>query len=206
MSMGSWLLTAFGGAVTLALASDVVPALRPLGPLAQGGAAVLGPGVAVYTATLLADTAVPVWHDAAHELPFIFGAGGLASAGNAALLVMGAVESRLARRAVVIGTVCEFVALAAMTKRLGPLVGDVYEHGLPGRFQTIARACAGASMLLAFVAPKNATLLRLSGALGLVGLCAQRFSIFEAGKASANDPKYTVIPQRERRNAGGLRP
>jgi hypothetical protein len=36
---------------------------------------------------------------------------------------------------------------------------------------------------------------------GLALLCASafvRFGIFEAGQASARDPKYTVVPQRER--------
>jgi hypothetical protein len=30
-----------------------------------------------------------------------------------------------------------------------------------------------------------------------------RFGIFEAGMASARDPKYTIVPQRRRRNFRG---
>ncbi len=43
---------------------------------------------------------------------------------------------------------------------------------------------------------------RVAGALAGVALLAAsaltRFGIFEAGRASARDPKYTVVPQRER--------
>jgi hypothetical protein len=38
----------------------------------------------------------------------------------------------------------------------------------------------------------------LSGAALLTASACARFGIFEAGVASANDPKYTVGPQRER--------
>ena len=38
----------------------------------------------------------------------------------------------------------------------------------------------------------------LSGAALLAGSACTRFGVFEAGQASARDPKYTVVPQRER--------
>jgi len=38
----------------------------------------------------------------------------------------------------------------------------------------------------------------MSGAALLAGSVCTRFAIFEAGQASARDPRYTVIPQRER--------
>ncbi|MCW2616830.1 MAG: Polysulfide reductase, NrfD, partial [Frankiales bacterium] len=37
-----------------------------------------------------------------------------------------------------------------------------------------------------------------SGAALLAGTACLRFGVFEAGQASARDPKYTVVPQRER--------
>ena len=62
--------------------------------------------------------------------------------------------------------------------------------------------------------------LRSSSGLALMaGSACTRFGVFEAGQASARDPKYTVVPQRERleqrstwrltaarRSAGGQRP
>jgi hypothetical protein len=38
----------------------------------------------------------------------------------------------------------------------------------------------------------------LSGVLLAAGSLLTRFGVFEAGMASAKDPKYTVVPQRER--------
>jgi hypothetical protein len=38
----------------------------------------------------------------------------------------------------------------------------------------------------------------VSGAALMAGSACLRFGIFEAGQASARDPKYTVVPQRER--------
>ncbi len=38
----------------------------------------------------------------------------------------------------------------------------------------------------------------LSGAALVASSALTRFGIFEAGRASARDPKYTVRPQRER--------
>ncbi|HEY9240550.1 MAG TPA: hypothetical protein VIP48_01105, partial [Streptosporangiaceae bacterium] len=49
----------------------------------------------------------------------------------------------------------------------------------------------------------------LSGAALVTSSALTRFGIFEAGRASARDPKYTVRPQRERlrqRAANGERP
>jgi len=38
----------------------------------------------------------------------------------------------------------------------------------------------------------------VAGAALLAGSALTRFGIFEAGRASTLDPKYTVVPQRER--------
>ncbi|MYZ06394.1 polysulfide reductase, partial [Streptomyces sp. SID2999] len=38
----------------------------------------------------------------------------------------------------------------------------------------------------------------VAGAALLAGSAALRFGVFRAGVASAEDPKYTVVPQRER--------
>jgi hypothetical protein len=39
---------------------------------------------------------------------------------------------------------------------------------------------------------------RLSGVLANAGALCTRFGIFTAGQVSAADPKYTVVPQRQR--------
>ena len=55
-----------------AAASDLIGIGPGVGTLATMAAAVTGPAVASYTAVLIADTAVPAWHDGHRELPFVF--------------------------------------------------------------------------------------------------------------------------------------
>jgi hypothetical protein len=45
----------------------------------------------------------------------------------------------------------------------------------------------------------------VSGAALIAGAACTRFGIFQAGQASARDPKYTIVPQRERVDADGTR-
>jgi hypothetical protein len=42
----------------------------------------------------------------------------------------------------------------------------------------------------------------IAGASLVAGSACTRFGIFEAGQASARDPRYTVVPQRERIERG----
>jgi hypothetical protein len=42
----------------------------------------------------------------------------------------------------------------------------------------------------------------VSGAALLAGSACTRFGVFEAGQESAKDPRYTVVPQRERLERG----
>jgi hypothetical protein len=59
MSVGSWLLAAYGPLAGAAAVSEVAGILPGPGRAATLGASLLGPGVATYTAALICDTAVP---------------------------------------------------------------------------------------------------------------------------------------------------
>lgn len=69
MSVGSWVLALYGPAAGTAAACDVLGVLPGVGRTGQAAAAALAPVVASYTAVLLADTAVPAWHEAREVLP-----------------------------------------------------------------------------------------------------------------------------------------
>ncbi|MGH3241354.1 MAG: NrfD/PsrC family molybdoenzyme membrane anchor subunit, partial [Spirillospora sp.] len=84
MSMGSWLLAAYGPVVGAAAVLDVTGLFPRLGRAATAGAAALGPAVVTYTAVLAADTAVPAWHEAHRELPFVFAGSAAAAASGMA--------------------------------------------------------------------------------------------------------------------------
>ncbi|HEV2368814.1 MAG TPA: NrfD/PsrC family molybdoenzyme membrane anchor subunit, partial [Acidimicrobiales bacterium] len=72
MSVGSWLLAAYGPLAMTAAGSELTGAVPAVGSGATLGAAALGPAVAAYTAALLSDTAVPAWHEGHRIMPFVF--------------------------------------------------------------------------------------------------------------------------------------
>ncbi|MEV4091700.1 NrfD/PsrC family molybdoenzyme membrane anchor subunit [Streptosporangium saharense] len=212
MSMGSWILAVHGGTTGLAAASalaPVLPAWRIIAPLrvpvlgnaAVAASALTGPLMATYTAVLLADTAVPAWHEARKELPFLFAGSALASAGAAGMLATPRASAAPARAVAVLGAAVETVAGALMERRLG-LVGEPYRMGEAGRRMRIARTLTVGGGLLATVAGRSRVLTALSGAALTAGALYTRFGLLAAGRASAADPKYTVVPQRLRLEAG----
>ena len=63
---------------------------------------------------------------------------------------------------------------------------------------TASKILTAAGGLGAIVAGRSRVLSAISGAALLAGSACTRFGIFEAGQESALDPKYTIVPQRER--------
>ena len=68
MNVGAWILLASGGASNTAALLELTGRLRPVKLAAEVVAALSGPPLATYTGVLVADTAVPVWHEGRHEL------------------------------------------------------------------------------------------------------------------------------------------
>jgi formate-dependent nitrite reductase membrane component NrfD len=195
MSVGTWLLSAFGTAVGAATASEITGVGRRAGRVAEGVAAALAPAMATYTAVLIADTAVPAWHDARHELPFVFAGGAAASSGALAVLLVP--DASAARRLAVGGAVVELVAAEVLERRLGD-VGDAYHRGRAKWLKRLALAGTGAGAAI-LATPHRRRPAQVAGAiLVLAGAAAQRFTVFEAGVESAVDPAFTVGPQRRR--------
>ena len=206
MSMGSWLLSAFALPVGAGFA-DEVPALvpRPLRPvvhrlarLTAPAGAVLGAGVATYTAVLLADTAVPSWHAAYPELPFVFAGSALSGSAGLALVLAPTAQCGPARRLAVTGAALELAASQRLEHRLG-LVGEPYREHAAGRKMKLAKALTlGGVVASSLLARRSRAGGVVSGAALLAASALTRFAVFEAGVTSTEDPKYTVVPQRER--------
>jgi formate-dependent nitrite reductase membrane component NrfD len=201
MSVGSWILAVSGVASGAAALLEATGRLKPVKYLAELVSAVSGGPLAVYTATLVSDTAIPVWHEARHELPFLFGSSAAASAGAAAAMVVAPAEAGPARRLAVGGAVVENVVMKTMEKRLG-MVAEPYHQGEAGKYAKLAKACSlGGAAVLATAGRRSRVAAFAGGALLLAGEAALRWSVFKAGFQSARDPKYTVVPQRERTRA-----
>lgn len=198
MSVGSWLLAAFAPASIGAAASELAGRLPGLGRVAGAGAGVLGPAVATYTAVLVADTAIPAWHEARRELPFLFAGSAMASAAGAAMASTPVDAAGPARRLALIGAGSEIAAARAMTARLGDVAGP-YEHGRAGQLARAAEACTAAGAVLVVAGGRRRPAAVAAGALLCTGSVLTRFSVFRAGFESAVDPAATIRPQRLRR-------
>jgi hypothetical protein len=212
MSVGTWILTGFAPLAGVAVAGEFAAALplpaavravlrwgaRPAGL----GAAALAPAVASYTAVLLADTATPTWHAVHRELPFVF-AGSAAVAGSGwALLTTPGDQAGPARRLAFGGAALDLTASRLMEARAG-LAGEPLSQGSAGRKLKAAKALTATGALAATLSGllggrRGRLLGAASGAALLAGSALNRFGIFEAGIASAADPRYSVVPQRDR--------
>ena len=197
MSVCSWLLTAFGPLTGVAAVGAVTGRFSRLGAAAGIGAAALAPAVASYTAALLSDTAVPAWHDAYRELPFMFVASASLSAGGLGLVTTPLAEASPARAMTVLGWIAEMGAAEAMHRRLG-MVGEPYKQGRAGRWLRAGKLLAAAGGVGAVVARRNRPLSMVAGTAAVLGSVCTRFGVFHAGLQSARDPKYTIVPQRQR--------
>jgi formate-dependent nitrite reductase membrane component NrfD len=206
MNMGSWILSVSGATTTVAGIHALTGRLGPMAAVARPLGAASGLLLSTYTAALFADTAVPAWHEAYRTLPFVFGAGAAVSAAGAVSAVTPVADAAPARRLALGAGVVELVATEVMTKTLG-LHAETYSHGRAQAFGRLSRGCVAAGAgLLASVGSRSRAAAVAGGALVCAGVLATRWSVFEAGKASAADPRYVVEPQRQRmaaRAAGG---
>ncbi|MGE2712903.1 NrfD/PsrC family molybdoenzyme membrane anchor subunit [Mycolicibacterium litorale] len=206
MSIGTWILGAYGPGAGVAAVAELMPARlrrtwagRLLGWAARPAgleAAAVAPGVASYTAVLLSHTAVPAWNEARTYLPFVFTGSAAASGGGLGMLLAPMTESGPARRMAVAGAALEVAASRTMERRIG-FVGEAYTTGRAHRLRQWSEILTVGGAAGAVVG-RNRTVLALSGAALLAGSALQRFGVFEAGVESTKDPKYVVVPQRER--------
>jgi formate-dependent nitrite reductase membrane component NrfD len=197
MSVGTWILSGYTPLALGAAACAVTGKLPRVGLAVTLPAAALGPAVASYTSVLLADTAVPAWHDAHRELPFVFVGSAMTAAGGLGMLAVRPDDARQAVRFGVLGAAAELIAKRLMMRRLGP-AAEPYEKGRAGAMMNAAEALITVGLAGTVLAGRSRAAAVLGGAALMAASALTRFGIFEAGRASARDPKYTVGPQRQR--------
>ncbi len=197
MNLGSWLLATISPALMGAAVADRLGIMPRLARTAEGVAAVLGPGLATYTAVLLADTAVPVWHEAGRELPFVFAGSAAASAAAAACLLTPPGDAGPARRLAVSAVAAELAATTVMERRLGELA-EPYRLEPARRFARLGRGLSLTGAVLLGLSGRRRLPAAVGSALLLAGSACQRQAVVHAGRLSARDPKYVVKPQRQR--------
>lgn len=214
MSVGTWILSTYGPFAALAAAAEIAgmlpagayrgkagPLLRlalRVGRPAGVVAAVTAPPVAAYTAVLLSDTATPSWHEAYRELPFVFCGSAAAASGGLGMIGSPISQAGPARHFAVGGAVVELLMEKQMERSMG-ITAEPLHQGKAGklmRASTLLTAAGAAGALLG--GGRSRVVAVLSGAALMTGSACTRFGVFEAGQASARDPRYTVVPQRER--------
>ncbi|HET6533412.1 MAG TPA: NrfD/PsrC family molybdoenzyme membrane anchor subunit [Actinoplanes sp.] len=210
MSMGTWILSAFGAAAGVSGVAEFAPllpdrgvfglarrVLPPLGTAGQYGAAALAPALATYTGVLLADTATPSWHAAYAELPFVFAGSALASGAGVGLIAAPPGQTGPASRLAILGAAMELYGAHRVETTKG-ILSEPYAEGRAGRLLHGGRTLTALGVAGAVLGGRSRVVSALSGLSLLTASLMTRFGIFDGGMASARDPKYTVLPQRER--------
>ncbi|MBW0089440.1 polysulfide reductase NrfD [Pseudonocardia sp. KRD-184] len=200
MSVGSWLLAGYVPLAGVAAASELTGRLPRVGSAATAGAAALGPAVASYTAALISDTAVPAWHDGHREMPYVFVGSAATAAGGVGLLGAPLREQGPARVLALLGVAAELGVFERMRRRIG-MVAEPYRSGRGGRYVRAGEALSVAGAAGAVLGRRSRLASAVSGAALVAASAATRWGIFHGGMESARDPRYTVVPQRERARA-----
>jgi hypothetical protein len=94
-----------------------------------------------------------------------------------------------------------------LERGLGETLGEPLHEGRAGALLRASRALTIGGAATAALFGRNRVAATMGGLALLAGSVGTRFGIFEAGVASAKDPRYTVGPQRarlERRREQGV--
>lgn len=220
MSLGSWLLAGFATNAGVAAAIEVdrmTDERLPLGPLrpvlhalelpTSVASGVLGAPLAAYTAVLLGDTAVPTWHEMHAHLPFVFVSSASLASGGFALVTTSVAETGPARFFAVAGVAGELAAMHVMKGSMDPVSVEPLEQGKPGAWLTWSERLSVIGGAGALLGGRRRWVAAASGLALMTSSALTRWGVFWAGKESVKDPRYTVIPQRnrlEKRRAAGI--
>jgi formate-dependent nitrite reductase membrane component NrfD len=201
MSMGAWILTAFGacavpGLIALELhAHQVFPgALDQLLRLAAGvlilGAAIFGTLLATYTGVLIGATAIPAWFLHRILLPIHFGMAGLGSAG-ALLELLGHRIAPLNAIGVFAAAVETALLIWLSIANHGAADQAIHEHA-SGWLIRIGEILTGPlPLVLRFFGG-----IPLAAISFLLGALVSRFGWIAVGKISGRDPESVFASQK----------
>ena len=78
------------------------------------------------------------------------------------------------------------------------MVAEPYHSGRGGMYMKAGEVLSVLGAIGSLASRRSRAVGAMSGAALLAASAATRWGVFHAGHASASDPKYTVIPQRER--------
>jgi len=82
------------------------------------------------------------------------------------------------------------------------LSAELLHTGKAGTLMRASKVLTAAGAAGAVLGGRNRLVSVVSGTALMAGSLCTRLGVYEAGMASARDPKYTVVPQRERVERG----
>lgn len=197
LSVGSYILSPFSALTVASAGLHVLGRFPGLRTAAAVGAAVFGGPMTTYTAVLFSNTAVPAWHEAHEAMPILFAGSAMAAGGGITMALSPLDESGPAQKVALVGAAVELAASRKVEHGHG-IVDEPFHQGTAGVLLKAAKACTAGGAGVGLLARRSRVAAVASGTLLAVGSALTRFGIFEAGMASSRDPKYVVVPQRER--------
>ena len=127
----------------------------------------------------------------------MFAGSSAASAGAACALLAAPEQARPARRLAIAGAALELAAGRVMERRLD-FLAEPYRRGGAGALTTAATALTATGAVTMLLQGRKRHGGIAASTLLLAGSLCKRFAVFRAGFASAIDPRYTIVPQRQR--------
>jgi formate-dependent nitrite reductase membrane component NrfD len=184
MSIGSYVLTAFGGFSALSL----IPKIEGV---TQIPAAIAGAGMASYTPALLASTATPLWASTPRALGAEFASAAFAS--GAAALMLFSNERGLEQAACVATLAYGAASFAATREHRKKGVDRALRHGKWAKMHKAGLGLSVALPLACFamnaIAGRSRDRSLVAAAGILAGAFLSRWALFEAGNESARRPQ-----------------
>ena len=106
-------------------------------------------------------------------------------------------DAGTARRMAIGGAALDLAAAHRLESAIG-IAAETLHTGPAGRLMTASRILTSEGGVGAIFAGRCRAVAVVSGLALLAGSACTRFGIIQAGQESARDPKYTIVPQRER--------
>ncbi|HXH39296.1 MAG TPA: NrfD/PsrC family molybdoenzyme membrane anchor subunit [Thermoanaerobaculia bacterium] len=190
MSVGAWTLSLFGTATAAAVVSERLRLTR-IGDTAAFLAALSGLVMATYTGVLIGATAIPVWAKHARSLPIHFGASALASA-TALLSLRGHDEPALNALGLAAATFETYMGIEIEAN--DDVESEPLRHGSTSTTIRIGGFFSGPlPLVLRLLGIRSKRARRVAAASSLLGSLITRIAWIEAGKASAKDPRPSLL-------------
>lgn len=107
----------------------------------------------------------------------------------------------------VLGVLGDVFATRAMEHRMDPIAAEPLHEGRAGAMLRWSERLALAGGIGTLLGGRHRAVAACSGLALLSASALTRFRVFEAGMASAKDPRYTIEPQKRRlaeRQAAGI--